>query len=82
MRQAPEPIGAMPAGPWPPIMMAGWLGEWLKRGIRRAWHAVRTPVVRSQDKRQPSAEQMEALRARFAKDEAQSARNGRAKVRA
>jgi hypothetical protein len=71
--------------PLPPLMMAGWLGERLKRGVRRAWHAVRTPVVRSQGKRLPSAEQMEALRAKFAKDEprkSQPAKNGRAKVRA
>jgi hypothetical protein len=66
-------------------MMAGWLGERLKRGVGRAWHKMRTPVVRAQGKRLPSAEQMEALRAKFAKDEPrkeQPANNGRAKMRA
>jgi hypothetical protein len=64
--------------------MAGWLGERLKRGLGRAWHKIRAPVVRAQGKRLPSAEQMEALRATFAKNEPrkeQSAHNGRAKVR-
>jgi hypothetical protein len=69
----------------PPIMMAGWLGERLKRGVGRAWHKMRTPIVRARGKRLPSAEQMEALRAKFAKYEPrkeQPAKNGRAKVRA
>jgi hypothetical protein len=64
-------------------MMAGWLGERLKRGV--AWHKLRTPIVRAQGKRLPSAEQMEALRAKFAKEEPrkeQPAKKGRAKMRA
>ena len=85
MRQAVKPIGTRPAVPLPPIMMAGWLGERLKRGVGRAWHKLRTPIARAQGKRLPSAEQMEALRAKFAKEEPrkeQPARNGRAKMRA
>jgi hypothetical protein len=85
VRQALKPIGTTPAEPLPPIMMAGWLGERLKRGIGRAWHKMRRPIVRAQGKRLPSAEQMEALRAKFAKDEprkGQPAKNGRAKMRA
>ena len=85
MRQALKPIDTRPAEPLPPIMMAGWLGERLKRGVGRAWQRMRTPIVRAQGKRLPSAEQMEALRAKFAKDEPrkeQPAKNGRAKVRA
>jgi hypothetical protein len=73
------------AGPLPPIMMAGWLGERLKRRVGRAWRKMTTPIVRARGKRLPSAEQMEALRAKFAKDEPrkeQPAKNGRAKVRA
>jgi hypothetical protein len=78
-------MSTAPAEPLPPIMVAGWLGERLKRGVERAWHKMRTPIVRAQGKRLPSAEQMEALRAKFAKDEPrkeQPAKNGRAKVRA
>jgi hypothetical protein len=85
MRPAMKPVGTMPAEPLPPIMMAGWLGERLKRGVGRAWRKIRTPLVRAQGKRLPSAEQMEALRAKFAKDEPrkeQRANNGRAKMRA
>ena len=85
MRQAMKPVGTRPAELLPPIMMAGWLGERLKRGVGRAWHKIRTPVVRAQGKRLPSAVQMEALRAKFAKDEPrkeQPAKNGRAKMRA
>jgi hypothetical protein len=65
-------------------MMAGWLGERFKRGVGRAWHKIRTPIVRAQGKRLPSAEQMEALRAKFAKGEPrkeQPVKNGRAKMR-
>jgi hypothetical protein len=46
---------------------------------------MRRPIVRAQGKPLPSAEQMEALRAKFAKDEprkGQPAKNGRAKMRA
>jgi hypothetical protein len=46
---------------------------------------MRRPIVRAQGKRLPSAEQMEALRAKFAKDEPrkeQLAKNGRARMRA
>jgi hypothetical protein len=85
MRRALKPIGTGSAEPLPPIMMAGWLGERLKRGVGRAWHKLRTPTVRAQVKRLPSAEQMEALRAKFAKQEPrkeQPAKNGRAKMRA
>ncbi len=85
MRQALKPTGTRPAQPLPPIMMAGWLGERLKRGVGRAWQKMRAPMVRAQGKRLPSAEQMEALRAKFAKDEPrkqQPAENGRAKMRA
>ena len=84
MRQALKPIGTRAAEPLPPIMMAGWLGERLKRSVGRAWHKMRTPIVRAQGKRLPSAEQMEALRAKFAKDEPrkeQRAKNGRANMR-
>jgi hypothetical protein len=69
----------------PAIMMAGWLGERLKRGVGRAWHKIRTPIVRAQGKRLPTPEQMEALRAKFAKDEPRKdrqAKNGRSKIRA
>ena len=69
MRQTLKPIGTRPDQPLPPIMMAGWLGERLKRGVGRAWHKLRTPTVRAQVKRLPSAEQMEALRQKFAKNE-------------
>jgi hypothetical protein len=85
MRQAMRRVGTRPAELLPPIMMAGWLGERLKRGVGRAWRKIMTPVVRAQGKRLPSAEQMEALRAKFAKDEPrkeQPAKNGRAKMRA
>jgi hypothetical protein len=85
MRQALKPLGTGPAEPLPPIMMAGWLGERLKRGVGRAWHKLRTPTVRAQVKRLPSAEQMEALRQKFAKNEPkkeQPAKNGCAKMRA
>jgi hypothetical protein len=85
MRRALKPIDTGPAEPLPPIMMAGWLGERLKRGVGRAWQKMRTPIVRSQGKRLPTAEQMEALRAKFAKDEPireLPAKNGRAKLRA
>jgi hypothetical protein len=85
MRQALKPMGAKPTELLPRFMMAGWLGERLKRGVGRAWHKMRTPIGRAQAKRLPSAEQMEALRAKFAKDEPrreQPAKNGRAKVRA
>jgi hypothetical protein len=85
MRQAIKSVGTRLADPLPPIMMAGWLGERLKRSVWRAWHRIRTPIVRAQGKRLPSEEQMEALRAKFAKDEPkkeQPAKNGRAKVRA
>jgi hypothetical protein len=81
-----KPIAKRTAEPeLPAIMMAGWLGERLKRGAGRAWHKIRTPIVRAQGKRLPTPEQMEALRAKFAKDEPrkeQPAKNGRAKMRA
>jgi hypothetical protein len=85
MRQALKPIGTRPAEALPPIMMAGWLGERLKRSVGRVWHKMRSPIVAAQSKRLPSVEQMEALRAKFAKDEPrkeQPAGNGRARMRA
>jgi hypothetical protein len=84
MRQSLKPTTTGPAEPLPPIMMAGWLGERLKRSVGRAWHKMTTPAVRAQGKQLPSAEQMEALRAKFAKDEPRKerpAKNGRAKMR-
>ena len=85
MRQALKPIGTRSAEPLPPIMMAGWLGERLKRSVGRVWHKMRSPIVRARGKRLPSAEQMEALRAKFAKDQPRKeepAKNGRAKMQA
>jgi len=84
MRQTMKPTGARGAEPIPPIMMAGWLGERLRRGVGRVWYKMRSPGVRAQGRRLPSAEQMEALRAKFAKDEPrkeQRAKNGRANTR-
>jgi hypothetical protein len=62
-------------------MMAGWLGERFKRGVGRAWHKLRTPIVRAQGKRLPSAEQMEALRAKFRKGGAKERAAGQERPR-